>query len=46
METIPSMKGLNDYFMKNSIAFKEIYDSLKANEEPLPGEWKEKLNSF
>jgi hypothetical protein len=32
--------------MEFSKKFKKIFDAPEAHEEPLPGEWNEKLNSF
>lgn len=40
------MKGLDEYFMKNHLLFKKIFDSTEPQNEPLPGEWDSKLNTF
>ena len=41
---MPAFKGLDEYFLKNYDAYKAIFDSEEAHEEPLPGEWNNKLN--
>ena len=43
---LPAMKGLDEYFMKNHLLFKKIFDSTEPQNEPLPGEWDSKLNTF
>ena len=43
---LPGFKGLDDYFMKNHLLFKKIFDSVEPQNEPMPGEWDQKLNTF
>jgi len=43
---LPIFKGLLDYFVNFHKKFKKIFDSLTPEEEPMPGEWDKKLNSF
>ena len=43
---LPALKGLDEYFMKNHLLFKKIFDSTEPQNEPLPGEWDSKLNTF
>ena len=44
--TLSSFKGLDEYFMKKSDEFKNIFDSNNAHEEPMPEYWNNKLNNF
>lgn len=37
---------MDDYFMEYHKKFKKIFDSPNAHEEPMPGDWDSKLNSF
>jgi len=46
MATLPAFKGIDTYFIEYHKKFKKIFDSSDAHEEPLPGEWDSKLNSF
>lgn len=46
MAKLPAFVGIDAYFMEFNKKFKKIFDSPDAHEEPLPGEWNEKLNSF
>ncbi len=46
MAKLPAFAGIDAYFMEFSKKFKKIFDAPEAHEEPLPGEWNEKLNSF
>jgi len=46
MSELPAFKGIDEYFIEYHKRFKKIFDSADAHEEPLPGEWNEKLNSF
>ena len=46
MNFLPSLKGIEQYFIKNPKEFQRIFDSTEAHEEPMPGEWNEKLNSL
>jgi len=39
-------KGFEEYFMSNPEIFKPMFDSLTPHEDPLPGEWNEKLDDF
>ncbi len=43
---IPSLDGIERYFMSNIDDFKKIFDSVTAHECTLPGEWDAKLNEF
>jgi dynein heavy chain len=44
--TLPAFKGIDTFFIKNHLEFKKIFDSLEPQNEPLPGEWDTKLNTF
>lgn len=46
MAKLPIFEGIDSYFMEFNKKFKKIFDHPEAHEEPLPGEWNEKLNSF
>lgn len=46
MDKLDNMEGICEYFMTHPDEFKSIFDSINAHEEPLPGEWDEKLNGF
>lgn len=46
MGHMPALKGIDTYFIEFNKKFKKIFDSPDAHEEPLPGEWNDKLNSF
>ena len=46
MSKLPAFTGIDSYFIEFHKKFKKIFDSPDAHEEPLPGEWNEKLNSF
>ena len=46
MDKLPAFKGIANYFVSFHKKFKKIFDSLDPHEEPLPGEWNTKLNSF
>lgn len=46
MSQLPAFKGIDTYFIEFNKKFKKIFDSPEAHEEPMPGEWNEKLNSF
>lgn len=43
---LPAHKGIDTFFVANHLAFKTIFDSLEPQNEPLPGEWDTKLNTF
>ena len=45
-EHLPVFEGILDYFVNFHKKFKKIFDSPDAHEEPQPGEWNNKLNSF
>ena len=45
-ENLPAYKGLDKYFIANHLEFKKIFDSLEPQNEPLPGDWNTKLNTF
>lgn len=46
MSKLPAFAGIDTYFVEFNKKFKKIFDAPEAHEEPLPGEWNEKLNSF
>jgi dynein heavy chain len=46
MSQLPTLKGFDDYFIENQLEFKRIFDSAKPQDEPLPGDWDEKLDYF
>lgn len=45
-KTLPAFEGIQDYFINFNVKFKKIFDSVNAHEEPMPGDWNSKLNSF
>ena len=46
MSKLEAFRGFDEYFIEYQKRFKKIFDAPEAHEEPLPGEWDEKLNSF
>lgn len=46
MAQLSCFKGIDEYFVEYNRRFRKIFDSPSAHEEPMPGEWDEKLNSF
>ena len=46
MSKLPAFSGIETYFVEFNKKFKKIFDSPDAHEEPLPGEWNDKLNSL
>lgn len=46
MAHLPNFKGIDSYFIEFHKKFKKIFDSPEAHNEPLPGEWNDKLDSF
>lgn len=46
MSLLPAFRGMDTYFIEFNKKFKKIFDSPEAHEEPMPGEWNDKLNSF
>ncbi|KAL4427402.1 hypothetical protein ABPG74_009674 [Tetrahymena malaccensis] len=46
MSQLSSFRGINDHLLQKSDNWKNIFDSTNAQEEPLPDEWNESLNSF
>ena len=46
MAQLPAFKGIDTYFIEFNKKFKKIFDAPEAHEEPLPGDWNTKLNSF
>ena len=46
MNELPAFRGIDEYFIEYHKRFKKIFDSPDAHEEPLPGEWNDRLNSF
>ncbi len=45
-QTLPIFEGVEEYFINFNVKFKKIFDSPDAHEEPMPGGWNSKLNSF
>lgn len=43
---LPVFSGILDYFVNFHKKFKKIFDSPDPQDEPMPGEWDKKLNSF
>ena len=43
---LPALKGMDQFFFKNSKEFQRIFDSLEPENEPIPGEWEDKLTTF
>ena len=43
---LPIFEGIEEYFINFNVKFKKIFDSVDAHEEPMPGDWNSKLNSF
>jgi dynein heavy chain len=46
MSQLARFKGIDTYFIEYHKKFKKIFDAPEAQDEPLPGEWDTKLNSF
>jgi len=46
MSQLEAFQGLDKYFIANESLFARIFDSQEPENEPLPGEWNTKLNSF
>ena len=46
MDTLPAFEGITEYFINFHKKFKKVFDSVEAHEEPMPGDWNTKLNSF
>jgi len=46
MDQLKSFKGITEYFKSFHKKFKKIFDAEKPHEEPMPGDWNSKLNSF
>ena len=46
MSQLDAFKGIDSYFIEFHKKFKKIFDSVEAQNEKMPGEWEEKLNSF
>ena len=44
--TLPNFAGIDKFFIANHLEFKKIFDSTEPHNEPLPGEWDTKLNTF
>ena len=45
-KNVPIFEGIEEYFINFNVKFKKIFDSVEAQEEPMPGDWNTKLNSF
>lgn len=43
---LPALEGFDQFFIDNEKDFQKIFDSENSHEEPLPGDWHTKLNSF
>ncbi|KAI4880923.1 hypothetical protein NFI96_025448, partial [Prochilodus magdalenae] len=46
LSALPNFRGLADTFFKHEPEYKRIFDSSQPHQEPLPGEWVSKLDSF
>lgn len=46
MSQLDAYKGFEEYFLANNKLFQPIFDSREPQNEPLPGEWNHKLNTF
>ena len=46
MSKLPVFHGFDQFFIQNSKKFQEIFDSHEPHNEPIPGDWNHKLNSF
>lgn len=46
MAKMPSMKGLDQYFIQHNKEFQKIFDSLEPQNMPMPGDWDRKLTTF
>jgi dynein heavy chain len=46
MSQLESLKGFDQFFMKNSKEFQKIFDSNEPQNLPLPGGWSDKLDYF
>jgi dynein heavy chain len=46
MDQLKAFKGITEYFKSFHKKFKKIFDAEKPHEEPMPGDWNSKLNSF
>jgi dynein heavy chain len=45
-QIIDAFKGFEEFFVSNNKLFQAIFDSKDPQNEPLPGDWNHKLNSF
>ena len=45
-QALPALQGIDKFFMDNHFEFKRIFDSTEPENEPMPGEWDTKLNTF
>jgi dynein heavy chain, axonemal len=45
-DSLPPLKGMDEYFFKNHKEFQKIFDSLDPEKEKLPGDWEDKLTHF
>lgn len=43
---LPAFKGIDTFFIANHLEFKKIFDSIEPQNEPIPGDWNSKLNTF
>lgn len=43
---LPALNGFEEFFIEQQAEFQKIFDSETPHEEPIPGEWNEKLTSF
>ena len=46
MSQLEAFKGIDTFFIEFHKKFKKVFDSSNPHEEPLPGDWNDKLNSF
>jgi dynein heavy chain len=46
MSKLPTLAGFDQFFLDNQAEFQRIFDSPKPEDEPIPGEWNDKLDYF
>jgi dynein heavy chain len=46
MNQLEAFKGIDSYFIEFHKKFKKIFDANSPQEEKMPGEWNDRLNSF
>jgi dynein heavy chain len=45
MAKLPSLKGVDRYFIENHLEFKKLFDSNEPENLPMPGDW-DKIDYF